>query len=986
MAAIPNPAFHLGVIFCLVMGAPAGQASAQEPPAANTQVCERPAANGATASDPKECCCAAAPKIDCCSVAPGPRKECLAEDFQLVLPLPRLATQAILSANGALVLGRGSSVRASDSWKDNRVYGAASNLGEGDTFLGADVTVGSLLSNGKVTLAGGVTVNGPLTTGGTLVVPTTAVLKGRVTTNTRISGVEPPLASVKFTAEPAVDVPGGSTRKLAPGGYGETRVEAGGTLSLAAGTYYLTSLSIFAGAALDLDETAGAVIVFVKSRLAFAGEEKQEGSDGHVLIAAFGCEPTVLSAPFRGTVSAQNAWLSMIAPANSTFAGRYFANSIELGADNTVVALGATLPSGPPQVAGAPPAPLPPPLPKPPPSLAAGCYRNTPNGWQAVPCAGAAFIDSNFPHPEAQLTEQSSAIPSLVFGQVAVTIPQLASEQNAFLASTAGIKGCTSSGSPAPNQWSVQSNTNQWTIASGPNAGDTAGTQFVIQSNGSTSAICVWNVDVTLGYPKGYPPPTCVVPNPPQRSGGLQAFDIGNIAAYTNSDGTLSMVAELSWVPSGQSNQYLLKGVPDTFGLNGNWSQVSGGLIGFGACSQAQFTNAEVITQTVASTCVGDTDATSPTCAPPTLQPNASAFVGSNGTVETNNLTSIGGTPSVSYPNSDLAVASMTATTSGSCLGPSHAYVKDSGDDFGATPSTLGDQVFWESPDIFLVPHGTPVTLNAVSTETTITPGGQFDIYVRVHNDLGCSDVDNVKALVYLADPAALSIQWSPVSNGQYVGNNGSSTGVTAPANGEALIGPLTFTAPTTGLGNGHRCILAAIEGNGEPAPANHYDAPELKPGRAEKCSVLQSVRLSADQRDHVERERPNHLDGHPQHGNSAVADDAARCRGCLRRSRFELVQRMDDRDRKRLDVQGHAFGRDDDCPSRRVQRRAERGSAGRGTVAQRDRDDQPPIGISKPGYAADRGDADGNERQRNGFGPERRLLRDGAAPGDPVA
>ena len=209
--------------------------------------------------------------------ARGPRKECFAEEFQLVLPLPYRATQAILSANGALVLGRGSSVRARDRLKDDRVYGEVSNLGEGNTFLGADVTVGSLLSNGKVTLGEGVTVNGPLTTGGTLVVPTTAVLKGRVTTNTHISGVEPPLATVKFTAEPAVDVSGGSTRKLAPGRYGETRVEAGGTLSLAAGTYYLTSLSIFAGATLDLDETAGAVVVFVEEPLCFRGRGKAGG-------------------------------------------------------------------------------------------------------------------------------------------------------------------------------------------------------------------------------------------------------------------------------------------------------------------------------------------------------------------------------------------------------------------------------------------------------------------------------------------------------------------------------------------------------------------------------------------------------------------------------------------------------------------------------------------------------------------------------------
>jgi hypothetical protein len=146
--------------------------------------------------------------------------------------------------------------------------------------------------------------------------------------------------------------------------------------------------------------------------------------------------------------------------------------------------------------------------------------------------------------------------------------------------------------------------------------------------------------------------------------------------------------------------------------------------------------------------------------------------------------------------------------------------------DYGATPSNLGDQVFWESPDIFLVPQGTPVDLNAVSTETILTPGGSFDIWIRVHNDLGCNNVTGAKALVYLADPSALSMQWTPVTGGQYVGPNGGATGVTVPTGGQALIGPLSFTAPTTGLGNGHKCIIAAIEADGEAAPANNFDAP----------------------------------------------------------------------------------------------------------------------------------------------------------------
>ena len=369
--------------------------------------------------------------------------------------------------------------------------------------------------------------------------------------------------------------------------------------------------------------------------------------------------------------------------------------------------------------------------------------------------------------------------------------------------------------------WSFQSTTNLFRVPSGhPNAGNTAGVQFVIQSNGSTSAICIWNVDATA---QSYPS-QCVTPTVNQRPGGLQAFDYGNIAGYSNSNGTLSMVAELSWIPSGQPNQYAVV-ANDANGLTGQWTAMSGGLLGLGNGSQAQLSNGEVVTQVLAATCTGDTQAGSPICTPPTLQPNGTVYVGGTGTVETNNLTAVG-TPTLAYLNPDLEVSNVTATTSGGCLGPSHAYVKDSPQDFGATPSTLGNQVFWESPDLFVVPRGTPVSLNAVSTETTVTPGGLFDAYVRLHNDLGCSDVTNARALVFLADPAALSVQWDSITGNNYVGNNLSSTGVTVPAGGQALIGPLPFTAPVTGIGNGHKCMLASIQADSEGAPANPTDAP----------------------------------------------------------------------------------------------------------------------------------------------------------------
>lgn len=410
----------------------------------------------------------------------------------------------------------------------------------------------------------------------------------------------------------------------------------------------------------------------------------------------------------------------------------------------------------------------------------------------------------------------------LVYGQLEVTLPAVQSEQNAFLASTASINPlCQSTGTSVPNQWSIQNNTNGWTISSGSQAGDTAADQFTLQANGSQTAICIWQVNVSAqSYPN-----SCVVPAPAQRAGGPQAFDAGNVAVTITPSGKISMEGALTWVQSGQPNVYGVVAA-DSFELAQNWSQVSGGILGLGNCSQAQFTNAEAVTQIAMSTCVGDTQANSPTCAPPTMQPNSTVTTGGNGTVETSNLTATT-IPSLSYLNSDLVISNQTSTTSGGCLGPSHAYVKDSPEDYGAVPSMIGNAVFWESPDLFLVPHGTPVTLDAVSTETTITPGGSYDVWVGVNNDLGCSDVDNVKALVYLADPSALSVQWDSITSGNYVGPNMSTTGVTVPAGSKALIGPLPFTAPTTGLGTGHRCMLGAIEGNGETAPANSSDAPD---------------------------------------------------------------------------------------------------------------------------------------------------------------
>jgi hypothetical protein len=575
------------------------------------------------------------------------------------------------------------------------------------------------------------------------------------------------------------------------------------SLTLRPGDYIAAGIDLDGPAEIRVSP-AGYVRIFVTGRLSIGGAANLHGRTQDLqFIVTNGSDVHIQrKGSLTGLVYAPKSEVEV----NSTVFGSLVGATVELKSHAAVhYDDNLACPTAPPPTSPA----IPPPALPPPPPPVVGCYMNTRNGWKNIPCATKAFIDAHFPHPDVQLTVTSPNTTPLVFGQIDATVTQVSS-----------ITDVLGSSSNA-NEWSFQSTTNIFAVPGGhSNAGNAAAVQFVIQSNGSASAICSWNVDVTAqSYPN-----QCVTPSAQQRAGGLQAFDYGNIAGYVNSNGTLSMVAELSWTPSGQPNQYAVV-ANDANGLAGNWTAMSGGLLGIGNGSQAQLANAEVVTQVLAATCASDTQAGSPICAPPTLQPNGTVYVGGTGTVETNNLTAVG-TPTLSYLNADLQVSNVTATTSGACLGPSLVYVKDSPQDFGATPSTLGNQVFWESPDIFVVPHGTVVDVNAVSTETTVTPGTQYDVYVRVHNDLGCAPATGAKTLVYLADPSALSVQWSSITGNNYVGNNMSSTGVTVPAGGQALIGPLTFTAPVAGIGNGHKCLLAAIEADGEPAPANSTDAP----------------------------------------------------------------------------------------------------------------------------------------------------------------
>ncbi len=155
--------------------------------------------------------------------------------------------------------------------------------------------------------------------------------------------------------------------------------------------------------------------------------------------------------------------------------------------------------------------------------------------------------------------------------------------------------------------------------------------------------------------------------------------------------------------------------------------------------------------------------------------------------------------------------------------GMGDAYVRDRQGDAGAIPSNTGGEPFWESPDIFVVPMGTPVDVNGAAVQSQVAADSEYDVYVRVNND-GCREIGGLRAQVRSANPSAIVTDWKPiVSYDQNV-----MTWSVGPGQ-KQLLGPFYWkpTAEEAAM-DGHRCLLAAVSSDQDRAPEGNleFDAP----------------------------------------------------------------------------------------------------------------------------------------------------------------
>ena len=317
-----------------------------------------------------------------------------------------------------------------------------------------------------------------------------------------------------------------------------------------------------------------------------------------------------------------------------------------------------------------------------------GCYHYNasaatgPGKWSRVRCLNPEEA-SRLPHPTIGGSSGSygpSAPCTGPCGSSASTLITAALVSVSFTGPPAMWPGVTDSGT-GRDSFSVQTNSNQFLVTCHPSStpsgqdfcapGDTGAVQFTYQldpgPNGlfGTSALCIWNVDVTQ---QKYSNSCIGVPSP-----GPVAWIVGTSAGTTGtlqitggeSNQALWIMSCLPWV-QGAPGQCWSVSTPDVLGLcwdpassQCNWQQVSGSLIGYGNGSIATFPPGVSMTTSVAAVAcsppssyvipfqpyppasiqVNPTPLAAIQCPPPAAVQTASGpVISAFGTTETNNL------------------------------------------------------------------------------------------------------------------------------------------------------------------------------------------------------------------------------------------------------------------------------------------------------------------------------------------------------------
>jgi hypothetical protein len=223
------------------------------------------------------------------------------------------------------------------------VGGGFATLGNVGTGLvsGVQSQTGSIITKGAVFLRDRAVVNGDIRAGGTITTQNLTTVTGSSTQNTTVSlPAGRDLTGVVFPSSNAgpVTLAPDATRALAPGAYAAVMVNSRATLTLRAGTYYFDTLDLEPQSKLNLDQSAGAVLLYVRTSIIDRGQiASVAGTAGAFVLGFAGTSAVVIETPFlAGTVIAPNGSVTIGSLGATAFTGQLFAKDIGIRPDATL--------------------------------------------------------------------------------------------------------------------------------------------------------------------------------------------------------------------------------------------------------------------------------------------------------------------------------------------------------------------------------------------------------------------------------------------------------------------------------------------------------------------------------------------------------------------------------------------------------------------------------------------------------------------------
>lgn len=210
-------------------------------------------------------------------------------------------------------------------------------LGPGGVAMGYASAAGSVTSLGRVTMEGQASVAGSIQSAGDVSMQQGARVSGSIVRSVFV--VEPAqVAELTLPSglQPGVNLEPGQRASAGPGGYASFNVKSSAELSLGAGSYVVSDLSLEPSSRMPIDNRSAAVELHVLRSFTCRGAFAPLETTANVRIVYWGTSSVAIECDLSGaTIIAPFASVRI---ADRMAAGRVLAGTVELGADARILA------------------------------------------------------------------------------------------------------------------------------------------------------------------------------------------------------------------------------------------------------------------------------------------------------------------------------------------------------------------------------------------------------------------------------------------------------------------------------------------------------------------------------------------------------------------------------------------------------------------------------------------------------------------------